>query len=434
MQTDRRKFLKKIGAAAAGAGLFPVIVKASALGRNGHVAPSDRITMVMIGSGGQGRHNLRNLMNIPGVQPVAVCDVVDEQAERGKKMIDDRLGNNDCRVYKDFREIIVKEKPDTAIIATPDHWHMLLACEAANNKVDIYGEKPMARSIVEGRAIVEAVERNNVIWQTGSQQRSESNFHYASELVRNGRIGEVKYVEVGLPDGGNYIGNPMEMPVPDGVDWDMWLGPAPFVPFRGVLHWDWRWILDYSGGQLTDWAGHHIDIAHWGLGLDKTGPVTVEGTGRPNNDGIFNVLVEYDFTCEYANGVKIRVASQSKLKHGMGTAWYGSDGWIHVTRGGLKASDENILKEKIGDNEIRLYKSTNHHANFIDCVKSRKETITPAETGHRSVSVALLGEIAILTGQKLNWNPETETFSDNNVLASRLLKRPYRSPWKYPSY
>jgi len=190
--------------------------------------------------------------------------------------------------------------------------------------------------------------------------------------------------------------------------------------------------MDYSGGQLTDWAGHHIDIAHWGLGLDNTGPVTIEGTGRPNNDGIYNVPAVYDFTCTYADGLKMRVANASKLNHGMGTLWKGTNGWIHVDRRGINASDENLLKEEIGKDGIHLYKSTDHRRNFIDCVKSREKTITPVETGHRSISVGLLGEIAILTGQKLHWNPETEKFTDNNQYATRLLKKPYRKPWTLP--
>jgi predicted dehydrogenase len=208
------------------------------------------------------------------------------------------------------------------------------------------------------------------------------------------------------------------------------LGPAPKVPFRGVLHWHWRWIMDYSGGQMTDWAGHHIDIAHWGLGLDNSGPVSIEGKGRPNNDGIYNVPVEYDFTCVYENGLVMRVANASKLEHGMGTLWKGENGWIHVDRRGLKASDENILQEKIGSNEISLYKSTDHWRNFIDCVKSKRETITPAEVAHRSISVGLLGEIAMITGIKLHWDPQNEKFTDNNAYAIRLLKKPYRKPWE----
>jgi len=428
MQTKRREFLKKVGAAGVGLSLFPTIVKASALGREGNVPPSDRLTMILIGSGSQGKGNLRHFLQSDDIQAIAVCDVDDRQSAEAKKLIDDKYGNSDCRVYKDFREILEKEKPDTALLALPDHWHAIIATAAADKKIDIYGEKPLARSIAEGRAIVDAVQRNNVIWQTGSWQRSVEHFHRAAELVINGRVGKVSYVEVGLPDGGIYIGNPPVQPVPDGVDWEMWLGPAPKVPFRGVLHWHWRWIMDYSGGQLTDWAGHHIDIAHWGLGLDNSGPVSIEGKGRPNNDGIYNVPVEYDFTCVYENGLVMRVANASKLEHGMGTLWKGKNGWIHVDRRGLKASDENILQEKIGSNEISLYKSTDHWRNFIDCVKSREKTITPAEFAHRSISVGLLGEIAMITGIKLHWDPQNEKFTDNNAYATRLLKKPYRKP------
>jgi predicted dehydrogenase len=432
MKSDRRKFLKEAGTATLGVSLFPTIIKASVLGREGHVPPSDKINLILIGCGGNGKNNMRKFMDINGIQAVAVCDVDENQSALARKLVDEKYGNNSCRTYKDFREILEKEKADVAILSLPDHWKALISCAVADKKMDIYGEKPLARSLAEGKAIVNAVKRNHIIWQTGSQQRSEANFHHACELVRNGRIGKVDYVEVGLPDGGSFIGNPPAMQVPEGLDWDMWLGPAPKVPFRGVLHFHWRWIQDYSGGQLTDWAGHHIDIAHWGLGLDYTGPVSIEGNGRPNNNGIYNVFAEYDFKCKYANGLEMRVANQSRLKYGRGVWWKGTDGWIHVSRGGLKASDDKILQEKIGRGEIQLYKSLDHRQNFIECVKTRKETIAPAEVGHRSISVAHLGEIAMITGQKLQWNPETEKFTDNNAYATRLLKRPYREPWKFP--
>lgn len=432
MKSNRRKFLKEAGTAALGISFFPGIVKASAIGNGSRVGPNDKISIVLIGCGGMGRGNLNEFLKFDDVQAVAVCDIDDKQAATAKKMIDDKYGNTDCRVYKDYREVLEKETIDTAILALPDHWHALISVAFANKGIDIYGEKPLARSITEGRAIVNAAHENNIVWQMGSWQRSVSHFRKAAELVRNGRIGKVEYVEVGLPDGGHYIGNPPAIEVPEGVDWDMWLGPAPKVPFRGVLHFNWRWIKDYSGGQLTDWAGHHIDIAHWGLGFDYTGPVSIKGEGRPNNDGIYNVFAEYDFNCKYANGLEMRVANQSKTTQGMGTLWKGTDGWIHVYRGGLKASDENILNEKIGSNEISLYKSDNHRRNFIDCVKSREKTITPVEIGHRSISVALLGEIAITTGQELRWDPEIEKFTDENVYATRLLERPYRQPWNFP--
>lgn len=433
MNSNRRKFLKQFSAATIGTSLFPTIVKASALGREGHVPPSDRFNMILIGCGGQGRGDLSWFFkhNTP-IQMIAACDVDDNNAVLAKKMADDQHGNRDCRVYNDYRELLVKEKPDTAILALPDHWHAMIACDVADSKINIYGEKPLARSIQEGRAIVNAVTRNNIIWQMGSWQRSKPEFLHACELVINGRIGDVKYVEVGLPNGGQYIGNPEPRPIPKGFDWDMWLGPAPKVPYRGVAHADWRWINDYGGGQLTDWAGHHIDIAHWGLGFDKTGPVTIEGKGRKNQDGLYDVFAEYDFVCEYTNGVKIRVANNTQLEYGGGIHFVGRDGWIHVDRGRIKASDEKILKEVIGENEIHLYKSSSHEVNFIECVAENKETICPAETGLRSISVGLLGEIAMTTGEKLHWDPLAEKFINNSDWATRMLVHPYRNPWRIP--
>jgi len=236
-------------------------------------------------------------------------------------------------------------------------------------------------------------------------------------------------------------------PVPEGVDWEMWLGPAPKVPYRGIMHWDWRWIMDYSGGQLTDWAGHHIDIAQWGLGFERTGPVKIKAEGERRKNDIFNVPYKYEIDCEYENGVEMKIANKSeflkrkgkgwderdkkKTNIGMGAVWFGEEGWIHVNRSGLWASDPKFLEVKFTDNDIRLYRSRNHHQNFIECVRSRKETVAPAEIGHRSISVALLGEIAMAVDKKLNWNPETEKFTNNNE-ANELLLRPYRQPWKMP--
>lgn len=414
-----------------GLAAFPSIIPASALGRNGYMAPSDRIVLGAIGLGSMGTGNTRSFLQLGDVQMVAVCDLDSNRLSAAQKLINDHYKNDDCRGYEDFRELLEKETLDAVTIATPDHWHALLAIASANKGLDIYGEKPLARSIVEGRAMVEAVEKNGRIWQTGSWQRSVPNFHRACELVINGRIGDVKYVEVGLPNGRSSIGTPPEMKVPEELNWEFWLGPAPTVPFRGVSHWDWRWILDYSGGQLTDWAGHHIDIAHWGLGFDRVGPISVEGEGVYPREGIFDVPVEYDFICEYANGVKMRVANASRLTRGMGTTWYGDKGWIYVSRGNrLAASDDKILSEEIGENEIKLYKSENHQRNFIDCVRSREETITPAEVALRSISIGLLGEIAMLTGKRLDWDPEKETFT-NSDLANRMLLKPYRNPWNH---
>jgi predicted dehydrogenase len=275
-----------------------------------------------------------------------------------------------------------------------------------------------------------------VIWQTGSWQRSVEQFRRAVELVRNGRIGKVDYVEVGLPDGSRRGPDPRPRTAPSNLHYDMWLGPAPWRPFmsfdndaNGTVHWNWRWITDYSGGQLTDWAGHHVDIAHWGLDMDHEGPVVIEnGKAEYPTEGIYDVPYSYEFDCTYANGVKIKVANRSRLPHGQGVCWYGEKGWIFVSRGSLQASDRNILNEQIGPDEIQVYKSYDHFRNFIDCVKTRKETITPSETAHRSISVGLLGEIAMNTGRKLNWDPANERFIGDDE-ANRFLKRSFRSPW-----
>ena len=429
---NRRQFLKQAAGAGVAVATFPYVVSSSALGNAGAVAPSNRIVMACIGVGSQGSGNMRGFLGKKQVQIVAVCDVDKRNRDRAKKTVDDRYDNSDCRTYLDFHDVIEREDIDALSLALPDHWHSIPVIMAARAGKDMYGEKPLARTIREGRAMVDAVHRYGRIWQTGSWQRSVRNFHRGCELVRNGRIGKVHKVEVGLPTGGGG-GNPSVQPVPDGLDWDFWLGPALWRPFmkysKRAPHWDWRWILDYSGGQLTDWAGHHIDIAHWGLGLDETGPVEIEGKGVYPKEGLYDAPTAYKFTCKYANGLTMVVANDRQQPKGMGTMWYGEKGWIHVDRGNkLDAEPKSILNETIGPDEIRLYDSRDHQRNFLDCVLARKKTIAPIETAHRSISVGLLGEIAMLTEAKLKWDPDKEIFL-NNDQANRLLSRPMRSPW-----
>jgi len=431
-EMNRRRFLKGITGITAGAVAFPYIVSSSALGNSRNVAASNRIVMGCIGVGSQGTGNMRGFLGKKQVQIVAVCDVDRRNRDRAKKIVDDRYGNDDCRTYLDFRDVIEREDIDALSLALPDHWHSIPVIMAARAGKDMYGEKPLARTISEGRAMVDAVNHYGRIWQTGSWQRSVQNFHRGCELVRNGRIGKVHKVEVGLPTGGGG-GEPAVQAPPEGLDWDFWLGPALWRPFmkysRRAPHWDWRWIMDFSGGQLTDWAGHHIDIAHWGLGLDETGPVEIEGKGVYPREGIYDAPTEYKFTCKYANGLTMVVANDRQQPKGMGTVWYGEKGWIYVNRGNkLQAEPKSILDETIGPDEIRLYESRDHQQNFLDCVLSRKKTITPIEVAHRSISVGLLGEIAMLTGRKLRWDPDREVFI-NDEQANRMLWRPMRSPW-----
>lgn len=424
----RRQFMKytALGATLA----FPTLIPARAIGADGSVAPSDRIVMGFIGVGSQGTGNMRGFIHHQDCQVVAVCDVDREHRERAQKIVNERYETEDCKTYLDFRELIGRGDLDAVALAVPDHWHAIPAIEAAKAGLDIYGEKPLSRSIRESRSIADAVHRYGRVWQTGSWQRSVSQFRQACELVRNGKIGKVNHVEVGLPTGGNTGTRPVK-PVPDGLDWDFWLGPAtwrPYCEFGGnKCHWDWRWIMDYSGGQLTDWAGHHIDIAHWGLNLDHTGPVEIEGKGVYPREGLYNAPNQYNFNCKYADGLTMNIANTNRG----GTKWIGDEGWIWVDRGGIDASDKNLLKpEAIGSNDERLYFSSNHTQNFLDCVKTRQQTITPVETALRSISVGHLGEIAMLTGRRIRWNPETEEIVGDPE-ASTLLGRAYRKPWTF---
>ncbi len=433
-KTSRRQFIRRSAAIAAGAFVIPEIIPSSVMGMGGKTAPSDRVVIGAIGTGSQGMANMRDFLRLKdAVRFVAVCDVDAVRLNRAKQVVDMANKSDDCRTYADFREFLEKETPDAVSIALPDHWHGIIYTAAVNKKLNVYGEKPICRTISDGQTIVAAVKKNNIIWQTGSWQRSQAHFHKGAELVINGRIGKVSKIVVGLPDGGRSIGTPPVKEVPPELNWEMWLGPAPKVPYRGVSHWDWRWILDYSGGQLTDWAGHHIDIANWGAGLEHTGPVEISGTGVYPPEGIYNAPVEYDFICKYANGIEMRVANSSRLEHGMGTTWYGDLGWVHTDRGNvLTASKPEILNEVIGENEIHLYKSENHWQNFVDSVKSGNQAIAPIEPAYRAISVALLGEIAMTTGETIKWDPEKEEII-GNTRAARLLSRPYRKPWTLPT-
>lgn len=428
-RVTRRALLK--GAAAAAAA--PWFVPASALGQTGRPAASNRITLAVIGGGhggGMGTSNMNAFLGLNDVQIVAVCDVDKSHREQARQRVNNHYGNSDCRMYADFRELMERRDIDAVSIATPDHWHALIAIAAAKSGKDIYGEKPLSHTLTEGRAMVQAVERHGRIWQTGSWQRSQANFRQGAELVRNGRIGKVHTIEVGLPVDGTVFKDVPSKPVdpPSHLDWDMWLGPAPVAPYQPErVHFTWRWNLDYGGGSLMDWIGHHGDIAHWGMDWDHTGPIEVEGHGEFQNKGIYNTAGRYRITCKYRDGVTMIIGgNQPDIRNG--TRWIGTDGWVHVDRGSISANPQSLLQEKIGPNEINLYRSPGHHRNFIDCIKSRQPTLTPAETAHRAATPGHLGQIAMLLGRKIRFDPEKEAIIGDET-ASRMLTNPLRSPW-----
>ena len=429
---SRRQFLKRTSSAAAGAVAFPHIIPASALGAGRHVAPSNRIVMGCIGLGGQGTGNMRSFLGFREVQVVAVCDVDTNHRKRAQDIVNERYDSKDCAGYNDFRDLLARGDLDALSIALPDHWHAIPAIAGARLGLDIYAEKPLARTIPQGRAMIDAVDRYGIVWQVGCQQRSGSNFRHACELVRNGRIGTVSLVEVGLPAGSPCEPQP-EMPIPEGFDYDMWLGPAPWAPYtKRRCHWDFRWIKDYSGGQMTDWAGHHIDIGNWGMGTDLTGPAEIEGTGVFPRDGLFDALIAYDFTCKFPAGAS-PVAPDGFTMHvssalPSGTKFIGTDGWIHVNRGYLETGPVSLKDSLIGPNEIRLHESRDHKGDFLNAVRTRGATVAPIETGQRAISVAHIGTIAIELGRKVRWNPDTEQFIDD-AEANRRQTWAMRGDW-----
>ncbi len=435
-EIGRRKFLKTAPLALAGAAVFPTIVKASVLGRAGAVAPSDKIVMAGIGFGMQGPGNMENFLGKDEVQWVACCDLDALHLDKARDTVNERYGNKDCATYKDYRELFARKDLDAISIAVPDHWHAILSIEALRAGFDVFGEKPLTHTLREGRELCDAVQRYGRVWQTDSWQRSQENFHRACELVRNGRIGKIQRVEVGLPAGhtdfARTFGQEKIEPPPPNLEYDRWLGPAPEAPSCVArVHMNWRWNRDYAGGQLMDWVGHHLDIAHWGLGLDYTGPVEVSATGVFPTTGIYNTPTKYWVDTVYADGLPIVLAG-GYPEIQSGTKWIGEYGWIWVDRGGFESEPAHLVNEVIGPNETRLYRSRDHAQDFLDCVRSRALPIAPAEVSHRSASVGHLGVIAMETGRKIKWDPATEKIIGDPG-AERLLERAYRKPYQLPA-
>lgn len=443
----RRRFFRAaatVGAAVAA----PAIVPASAIGAGTRPAPSNRITMAFIGTGNQGTNDLRGFLQDGRVQVVAVCDCNREGPgywdgtvrgrEPARRIVDGHYGRDvgagthgACDAYEDFREVLARPDIDAVEIATPDHWHAPLVIAAARAGKDVYCQKPLSRTVAGGRAMCEAVRRYGRVLQCGSQQRSDRNFRRACELVRNGRIGELKRVVCGLPGGIPDFGQTARYtspePVPDGFNYDLWLGPAPWAPFcRGRVGVNFRWVLDYSGGQVTDWGGHHPDCAQWGMGTEHTGPVKIRrAEARWAPGPFYNTATDYFFECVYASGVVMVITNRARG----GVTFEGTEGWVWANRRRHDAHPRSVLDTRIRPGEIRLYRSDDHFRNFIDCVISRRDPVAPVEVAHRSITLAHLGNIAMRLRRDLAWDPDRERFVDD-AKADRFLSRAYREPWR----
>jgi len=429
---SRRRFI----AAAATVIAAPTIIPASALGRDGHTAPSERITMGVVGWGMMGPGNTDAFLAQKDCQVIAACDLDKNHLQQALDKINGTYKNQDCKPYHDYREMMARKDIDAVMLAVPDHWHALVAIEAAKNKKDIYSEKPLARTIAEQQAMVKAVHKNKCIWQTGSWQRSVENFHKAAEMVRNGLIGTVTRVEVGLPSGhADFAGTKDKRSItapPANLDYETWIGPSKMMPYIECrVHMNWRWNYNTGGGQLMDWIGHHGDIAHWGLGFDNEGPMEIEGTGEfPAPDEIWNTATKYRATLKYPQDITMIIAGGYDDIRG-GTKWIGTDGWVWVDRGAFDCSNPEFKDiSKLPENlrKIKLIKSNNHHRNFLDSIKSRQPTITPIDTAHHSAIPGHLSLIAMMTGRKIKWDAKKEVIIGDKE-ASKLLTRPYRAPY-----
>jgi predicted dehydrogenase len=448
--SSRRTFLKTSLGAAAAAG-FPTIVPSSVFGQ---LAPSNRINVGAIGVGRISRgHDLPGIWKYDQANIMAVCDLDANRVELGKALINGYYSKKTGKPYDGvtgyhhYRELLANKDIDAVVISTPDHQHAIVAVDAVRAKKDVYLQKPASLTISEGRHMSDQVTASKQILQIGSQQRSWKQFYRACELVRNGRIGEIKHVEIGLP-GDPAGGDPAPMPVPTGFQYDAWLGSTPEVPYtvdrvmplKDFSRPGWLRMEQFGAGMITGWGAHHVDTAHWGMNTELTGPVEIWGTAEFPTSGLWDVHGKFLTHARYANGVTMDISGDFPN----GIKWYGTKGWIFVTRDEmttptatagqtakiepLMASDPKILDSVIGPNEVHLYQSDDQHGNWLDCIKSRKAPTAPAEIGHRACSTCLLHHIAMKTKRHLHWDPAKERFIDDDA-ANAMLSRPQRAPY-----
>jgi predicted dehydrogenase len=451
----RRSFLKRSAAATTGAILAPTIIPSHVMGKN---APSNKIRIGQIGFGRIAMtHDLPETLRHDSTVGVAVADVDLKRAKLGKEWIEQFYANRDkanyvdVAVYQDYREMLQDKSIDAVIISTPDHWHAQPAMEAALAGKDIYLQKPAALTIREGRQMSDTVHRTGTIFQQGSQQRGSvpwPHFHRACELVRNGRIGELEKIEIGLPGDPAGMDEP-KMPVPENLDYDMWLGSTPVKyytekrvhPQLDFSRPGWLRCEQFGAGMITGWGAHHLDTAHWAMGTEYTGPVEIEAEASFPSSGLWNVHGDFMMHAKYANGVRMQVSGSFPN----GVKFYGSEGWLFVSRGNvavtasdptkpgaellaLDASKKKILKSEIGPDEIHLYKAPEQHEDWLNAIRTRRDPVAPAEVGHRSCSACLVSHIAMKIDGKLHWDPRYERFLDNDR-ANAMLERPQRYPY-----
>ena len=428
----RRNLLKSAAGAALAA---PFIVSASARGAGGRPAASNRIGIAHIGTGGRGSSLMGGFLGNGEVQVLGVCDVDDARIDRSKKRVDGAYSQQapgtyaGCKDYKDFRAILDRPDIDGVVVATPDHWHGLIIAMAAKAGKDIYSEKPFASTIGDGRAAADAVKRYGRVFQTGSHERSTASIRYACELVRNGRLGKIHTIRTYLPTGDKHSGCTGPEPIPEGLDYDRWLGPSPWAPYHHArLPVNFRWITDYSDGELTDRGAHVNDIALLGAGPLLVGPVEMEGRGTFINDPLWDVPYEYHIEFTYANGLKIIVDSNGNR----GIRFEGTEGWVFVAihGGALTADPPGLLKSVIGPGEVSLGRSAGHGQDWINAIRTRGPTMAPAEDGHRTSSFCHLCLAACLLKRKLKWDLVSEKFIDDED-ANRMIVRPMRAPWHF---
>jgi len=414
----------------AGGVAVPYLVPSGLIGWSGQPAPSSRITTALIGAGDRGRQIIAG-----GDRVVAVCDVDAKRRSQAKQQIDAAAGDQSCREYGDFREVLDRDDVDAVVIATPDHWHVPMAIAAIRAGKAVYVEKPLSLTVAEGRRLADLVRRYGGILQVGSQQRSDEKFIRACELVRNGRLGRVHTIRVtivGRP--GPASGPWTPQPVPPELDYEMWLGPAPWAPYhKDRCHYNFRFVSDYSGGDMTNWGAHHMDIVQWALDADGSGPVQITAQGKRHPTGLHDTFFDVEAEYLYPGDVRVLLRSQATNIRTGGIRFEGTEGWVYVSREKIEADPPSLLTTQIGPNEIHLAPEggpSTHMGIWLDCIRRRnpKGLTAPAEVGHRSATVCHLANIAMELGRPLRWDPAAEQFPDVPE-ANRLLLRTPRQPW-----